>query len=393
MNHTEAIDDNNGHADNIIGILSYEAPQPQQHYKDEFLAWHKPRKQYVRHYQWSYEIKRLIQRNPPAEGLLKYLGLPGLDLLDLRHFHAAICEEQKVMLRFLGFNTSAKPQNSAQTELNISMDEVKHLLHVDSRSEVIGDNFSMLSNQNSLAFQKASEFGPYDVVNLDLCDGFGSHEPGALENTYYDAVNSLLALQSRSPNPWLLFLTTRTDKANINSTLLARLIEKYCSNLESSDAFREASREKFAIETKQAVASATGQSEGLLQVFLTGLCKWFLGLSLQHAPPTLVELRSAFGYRVLRDAQHEDLVSLALKFTPTAIPSNDPLRIATNTSNPPDEGLLATKALQKVASRIDADKKLNDDAALLQKMIDSTADLLSQARYDPIKYRSWAAMP
>lgn len=128
---------------------------------------------------------------------------------------------------------------------------------------------------------------------------------------------------------------------------------------------------------------------GLLPVFLTGLCKWFVGLALQHQPPTSVELRNVFGYRVDIDADHEDLISLAFKFTPTFIPAADPLELANQPVAAPDEGTLATRALKRVAKRIDADKRLADDAGLYQSMVDATAELLVLARYDVEAYKVW----
>lgn len=379
-----------GHADDIFQVDSYEAPMPSQA-KGDFLPWHRPRKQYVRHHQWCHEVAKLLKDKPPSEGTLKYLGLPGVDLLDLRHFHSAVCVEHGVKLRFLGFNTSARPRSDAQTELNVSLDEVKRLDNVDPLSDMIGDNFALVANQASIAFRRTRELGPYDVINLDLCDGFGAQEPGALANSYYDAVSSLLALQARGANPRLLFLTTRADKANVNEKVLQALINKYCANLEECASFKDASREHFAIETRDAVAQAVGEPGGLLHVFLTGLCKWFVAMALEHQPPTSVEVRSVFGYRVDKGSEHEDLVSLALRFTPTFAPAGDPVGLATQPAAKPDEGALATKALRRVAKRIDADRKLLEDAALMQSMTEATAYLLGLARYDVEKYKAWAA--
>lgn len=385
---SDAEPDDGNHADDIVELTAYEAPMPIAA-KGDFLPWHRPRKQYVRHHQWCHEVAKLITDKPPADGVLKYLGLPGVDLLDLRHFHAAVCEAKGVNLRFLGFNSSAQPQSKAHTELNISLDEVMRLPQVDPLSNVIGDNFARIANPKSIAFAKACELGPYDVINLDLCDGFGAQAPGTLDNSYYDAVNTLLSLQARTKAPWLLLLTTRADRPNINDKVLEALLGKYLANLTECPPFREASRDHFEIETKEALAAATGTPAGLLPVFLTGLCKWFVALALQHQPPTSVELRSAFGYRVEKGAEHEDLISLALKFTPTFAPARDALGLA----NPPaaglDEGAMATKALRRVAKRIDADKKLADDAELYQKMVDATVHLLGLARYDTEAYKVW----
>jgi hypothetical protein len=128
---------------------------------------------------------------------LKYLGLPGIDLLDLRYFHSQVCETRNINLRFLGFNSSAMPTSRGHTELNISLDEVRRLARVDPMSDVIRDNFTLVAKENSIACRKTRELGPYDVINLDLCDGFGAQSPGAVDHNYYDAVASLLALQAR----------------------------------------------------------------------------------------------------------------------------------------------------------------------------------------------------
>ena len=55
----------------------------------------------------------------------------------------------------------------------------------------------------------------------------------------------------------------------------------------------------------------------------------------------------------------------------------------------PDEGTLATRALKRVAKRVDVDKKLADDTPLHQSMADATAHLLGLARYDVEAYKAW----
>lgn len=374
-------------ADDIIEIASYEATLPRTR---EFLPWHLPRKQFVRQYQWCEQIGRLLDDAPLTDGPLKYMGLPGVDLLDLRHFHSAVCTVRNIGLRFLGFNSSASPANDAHTELNISLDEVRRLDGVDPMSDVIGDNFALLAKEDSLACRKTRELGPYDVINLDLCDGFGAQTPGGLDQTYYNAVSSLLTLQSRSIRPWLLLLTTRADRANVDDRVLQALLNKYTENLANCDPFRAASLEKFAIETVDALRAAADTDDGLLAIFLTGLCKWLLGLALAHQPPTSVELRSIIGYRVNRQAQHEDLISLAFRFTPTFVPAIDPIGLANQHVDAPNECTLATRVLKRVAKRVDADKKLDEAAELKQEMIEATAVLLELARYDGEAYRVWA---
>lgn len=383
-------DQEKGLADGIVETVTYEAPEPVL--KTDFLAWHRPRKQYVRHYQWCREIGRMIDAKPESYSILKYLGLPGTDLLDLRYFYDEICARRNITLRFLGFNTDACPNSKAQTELNLSLDEVRRLERIDPLSEVIGDNFSLIANTKSIARQTAYKLGPYDVVNLDLCDGFGARAPGMPNNmSYYNAVSHLFSLQARTAHPWLLLLTTRADKPNINEEVLQKLLKKYIENLNNCLLFRNASCEEFGIKTEKSLDAAIENPVGLLPVFLTSLCKWFIGLALAITPPISVELCSVVGYRVVRDAEQEDLISLALKFTPKHVPVPDPMGLANHPVEAPNECILSTRALKCVAKRIDVDKKLEGDPTLCQSMIDATANLLSLARYDPTAYRVWVA--
>ena len=161
MTDSPEADDNQSLADDIVTAVAYEAPLPMA---KEFLPWHRPRKQYVRQHQWCTQIKRLIQEHPLSDGTLKYLGLPGVDLLDIRHFHEDICKPDNVRFRFLGFNTNALSGSDAQIELNVSLDEIRKLSLVDEQSNVIGDSFALLANSKSIACQRAQELGPFDVI-------------------------------------------------------------------------------------------------------------------------------------------------------------------------------------------------------------------------------------
>ena len=375
-----------GHTDDIAAALVYEAPEPA---KRSFLPWHKPRKQYVRHYQWRAEIDSMLNEAPRPDSTLKYLGLPGTDLLDLRHLHAEVCEPRELGLRFLGFNSAAQPSSASQTEMNISLDEVRRLPRIDTRSEILGDDFVRLADERSIAWNKAISLGPYDVINLDLCDGFGATAPTAVDNTYYKAVGRLMALQARTPTSWLLLLTTRVGDRHVHPEVLDRLLGKYIENLETCRPFKERSRILFACDDDAGTRAAATGANHLLPLFLSGLCKWLLGLALGQQPPTTAELRDVIGYRVYGRAQHEDLVSIALRFTPTFQPAVDGTGLGNPALTVPDECGLSVGVLNRVAVREDADAILREDTALRGRMVDATAELLASARYDSRAYREW----
>lgn len=380
-------------SDNLVddifepGDYEAEAPEP----RNLFQAWHHPRKQYVREKQWCCYTKRIVRKFIQQGQTLKYLGLPGNDFLDLRQIHADICEELDIKLKFLGFNSGIRPNSTAHADTNISLDEVRRLRLVDHESDVILDDFKKIAVKESIAWDRTKKFGPFDVINLDLCDGFGASSPCSNTESYYDAINSLFSLQARRENPWVLFLTTRADKQNIDLAFLEKLIEIYVSNLDKHSDFLHASFEKFEVANEQdARSSIEGSPRGLSNLFLVGVCKWMLSIVLSQNPPTKLELESVLGYKVKHDSESPDLISLALKFTPTDDAQPDTFGIATKLSKPTyTEETLAIKALNKVSRLVDVDSILEENRDTLESMIILSSQLLEQSRYSADEYVKW----
>ena len=376
-------------SDDIIGVSEYSAEVPQ---KKEFLPWHRPRKQFVREMQWCDEIIKLVDEVLPENNILKYLGLPGDDLLDLRYFHEKICEPKNLRLRFLGFNNSATAISDNKTEFNISRDEVSKLDLVDPASDIIGDDICQLADMDSVAWNRATRLGPFDVINIDLCDGFGKVEPDPFVQTHYTALSNLLALQARRPHPWLLFLTTRCGSQHIHETVFSKLQELYQENLKSCGGFKEISEEKFSIASKEGIEAASKSEKGISDIFMVSLCKWIAKFLVGQAPPAKLEVKSVIGYKVYPKADHQDLVSIAIKIVPTLLPEGDPIGLATPSEllTKPNECEMALQVLKSVSGQINADDVLKVDNELRKKMIATTSDLLDAARYDVTSYAAWA---
>jgi hypothetical protein len=372
--------------DDMFPITAYEAPSRE---KKPFLPWHRPRKQFVRHLQWNKQIEALVNDGQLEQQTLRYLGLPGTDLLDIRHFHRTLCEPKGIVLRFLGFNTAAHPQNAGQTELNISLDEVRKLAKIDPRSDVIADDFCLLADDSSLAWDRARDVGPFDVINIDLCDGFATHQPGTLDNNHYNAVSKLMALQSGKKKPWLLFLTTRTGLQDINAEVLNTLIQKYRRNLAECDSFQQKSSTDFRIANDADLLREVKTPDGHLSVFLVALCKWMIGIGVGQQPPFKVSVASTLGYRVAPEATHNDLVSIAFRFDPTFAAAPDPMGLAKVGDAPPSECQLATATVRRVKNRKCVDTILRDDPATMSSMVDATAELLTLARYNKDEFFAW----
>lgn len=374
-------------SDGIFEAETYEAQKPT---KRDFLAWHKPRKQFVRHHQWCDQICRLLDDSPPEDGTLRYLGLPAADLLDLRYFHSQICEKKNVDLRFLGFNRGAQPRTDESIELNISLDEVRHLEKVDASSSVISDDFCKLADLESVAWNRTEATGPYDVINLDLCDGFAKGEPFTAEETMYGALNSLLSLQAKRKAPWLLLLTTRTTEEDIHDKVYKILLDTYLQNLTQCPSFQEESEKFYGISDDSTLSKALSVPNTHLDVFLISLCKWMQTIAMdQGATFQKIEVKSTIGYRVHEGAPHDDLVSMAIKFVPVLCGSKDRTGLSQVKITVPSECDSSVKILKRVKCRKSADEILANDQTLHDEMVNSSASLLALARYDIDAYREW----
>ena len=381
-------EDEGGFAEGILGRAEYAPTLPAA--GGAFKPWHKPRKQYVRDHQWRSEILSLLE-DSPSNGPLTYLGLPGSDLLDLRFFHSAFCSDGQLGLRFLGFNTDLALPGPQQTELSVSMDEVLRLDGVDQQSLVVPDDFACLSSDRSLGWKKAHDLGPFDVVNLDLCDGFAKGAPSIVPDTLYNAMLKLMALQARRPTPWLFLLTTRTDRDKVNGETLRRLLQLYGANVTSCTEFREASVAHLQVSDEPSMAAAAATPQGFLRLFMTGLCKWLAASALAHVPPTEAQVRSVIGYRVRSGARAVDLVSVAVRFTPTFRPVTDPTGLGTPGLPPDGECRAAVESLNQIVGLTDADQVLAEDPELFARMRDGSGHLLAQARYNRTEYEGWVA--
>ena len=351
----------------------------------EFKPWHKPRKQFVRSKQWSALLRRLYE-NRGARDPLRYLGLPGTDLIDLRYLHAQLCRDNDRQLCFLGFNTEAHRDNPAHIELNVSLDEVRRLSNVDPQSNVIHDDFRLVGNENSIAWSHTKQLGPFDVVNIDLCDGLASDPPQSDESVY-KALSQLVTIQVRNPNPWLLLVTTRIGRCVFDADAEERIIGHFRENVANCEGFAKECEQLLDLDVNS-IDPATCSEADLLNLMIVAIGKWLSKL-VQSQAPNRVVLASTQGYRVDPDASQEDLISLALRVEPVFAASPDPLSPTAPISE--DECTTAKAILRRSAHRLDVDNILDQQPDLREELIGETEQLLALARYDGEAYRQWLA--
>lgn len=370
----------------LFGVGAYEAAP---RLKKTFLPWHRPRKQFVRHKQWCEQIRMLIQDNTPENRVIKYLGLPGDDLLDLKYFHREICVPNGLGLRYLGFNNSAEATSAQNAELNISKDELNKMSNIDPGSDVIPDDICQIANKKSLAWQRSLAMCPFDVINIDLCDGFAKDPVAKFLYTHYEALSQLLTLQAKQKHPWLFFLTTRTSAGDIEAQVLDKLKSLYEKNLKECKAFFDKSKEHFSIIDEASLNTAITTGKGISDVFLVSLCKWIASILLGQIPPSKVGLKSVIGYTVASKALHPDLVSIVLKIEPNFTPNDDKLGLTAPKEAALNECDIASQIVHRVYKQVNADIILQNDPQLMGEMTEMSIKLLQEARYDVSGYRSW----
>jgi len=389
MNLTENLSEENqsSHTADIFGVNNYEADRS---VKKVFLPWHKPRKQYVRHEQWTVLIAELLEEDHEKE-TLKYLGLPGDDLLDLRYFHEKICQPKQVKLKYLGFNNGANSSLKGNPELNISLHEVNNLKYIDNSSLVIPDNFCQIANPNSIAWERSKKMGPYDIINIDLCDGFGKQPHDQFLDTHYNTLDQLMVMQARKSSPWLLFITTRTGPEHTDPGILSLLKAIYHNNLLECEEFLKASNSYYKITDQNSLDISATTPKGMSDIFLISLCKWIAKMGLIQNPQALVELKSTLGYRIKRNVEYEDLISLAIKITPTERRSIQVPGPATSIAESLNECEIALQVVHSINKLIDVDAILDTNTAIKEQMIEDSISLLMTARYDVSEYSKWAS--
>jgi hypothetical protein len=184
--------------------IEHEAPP----LKKEFKAWHKPRKQWIRQNQWRKGIADLIGCIRLDGRPLRYLSLPGEDMLDIRDL-SRFCETYQIRLRCLGFDEHMAKRES-RSQKNISRNEVSENLEVDS--VLLADNISVLKDLHSQGFRYVKSHGPFDVINLDLC---GSISCVSYPDNHQVLRNLCEFQVNHSREKWLLFLTTRAEYSQV----------------------------------------------------------------------------------------------------------------------------------------------------------------------------------
>ncbi|MBL9099448.1 MAG: hypothetical protein JNL82_00745 [Myxococcales bacterium] len=355
-----------------------------------FKPWHKPRKHYIRIYQWCVELRKLIAKLSLAGRSVSYLGLPGSDMLDIKTLHG-VCENAGVKLRYLGFNGAGG--NSDASETLISDNELRSqgwefIDHVSSR--VVFDSFERVAAPTSLARKALIEKASFDVVNLDLCNCIARRCAVRAESTL-SALKVLMDIQhARRGEPWLLFITTRTVRDGVDPELWARLCELVDRNLTNSEFHMIFGSVCLLASGKKFSESEVSLDKGVFsKSFVVALGKWILNVMKSG---WTVNLTSVMTYTVAQE-DGADMYSLSFWIERKSPPLSDSTGIAASPAPQcnldDDETRLACKMVEAVSAARDADRILATDQALNLKIRTKSSLMMEKARYDPELYGKW----
>lgn len=396
--------DSTGNASDLLDDFREEvgrpsAPATEVERKVHFWPWHKPRKQYVRQYQWCDGLERML-----ADGRwklngrsLSYLGLPGDDMLDIRSLHS-VCARHGIRLRYLGFN---EVREARTTESRLSHNELRSQAYgfIDAEnSQILLDALEGIVSPGSMSFKSLIDRAPYDIVNFDLCDSVAKSKPSVEESTV-QALRVILETQRETCSaPWLLFLTTRVNRDQVDATVRSTIGSLLDSNVSKSAKFRRI----FSTSLGRPQLGKFDAYQGRLtedyfsRSFVVGFCKWLVSLASSGAPKWVVRLESVRAYTI---ASPLDMYSLVFSFEKVSAPGRDQsgwtrdVRVTQRGAGKIeiDEIELACRAVEEVFSQeTNIDALLERDGKLAAAMLTETAQLLEQARYNGAAYHAWA---
>lgn len=380
----------------LVGRIARRAPveaPPQR----PFQPWHRPRKQWIRRYQWHDSLVEMLRDTHfPADGrIMRYLSLPGDDLLDVRVLREA-CEQAGVDLRFTGLN-SVGPGSARDVQLNIAESEVRGLARIHSGSAILRERFEAVANTGSLAFAEVRDGGPFHAVNIDLCDHIARRPQGEGQPTVIDALAEVIQLQlQHAMHPWLLFVTTRVAPGQIDAGNLAALIRAVTDNVAASNEFGQRTAALLRTEAEGLQAALADHNnlspQAYMNLFALGFGKWLLRfVGEAHPDRTLRMLPSCF-YAV--HPERPDMLSLGFRCDVRHAPARDRYElvgqhVAESIESEVDQ---AMRLLDATQGMFDLDIRLAGDPQLAEAVTVESADLLRSAHYDvdgDPGYRGW----
>jgi hypothetical protein len=392
------------------GIIPNSIPEHIRPKRTSFLPWHKVRKQYVREKQWNFLAKNCFKNNwrsdlqkyselEPQSSImhiknpLRFLTLPGSDLLDIQALWGGL-RELDCCISYLGFN-SGEGSKEPDTDVFIANNRVTSLEGVVPNSIVQKDRFETIASEKSQAYKSLKEYGPYHIVNLDLC---GTLFPNIENNVepLYNAIHALLNYQLREQTKsWLLFATTVVKPIAVDATKFNSICTPIKENAKTHKVFAEkieALFPKTALNIDGDGVNLNGLSSSqIVSFFGAAFGKVLLSMCHSANPKWGIVMRRSFSY-VVNEETDATMLSLAFEFVPTHSPPVDPTGMSKQSTvkvKVATEEECAINIIDMVRQIADVDDILENNEEVKILLRDSSAALLEDAGYNREAYLKW----
>ncbi len=368
----------------------------------EFQPWHKPRKQFIRAEQWLHHIKSIVDvlgMDSFKDGEpLRYLTLPGPDLLDVRMI-ADYCSSLDIRLKYTGFCFSTDSEERRLRQ-NISEFSLTHNDSIAVNSRVVRLKIQEILQKNSPAAIEMYKGGPFDVINIDACEPLandGANASGRLVDTIRGITEFQLGSRRK---PWLLFLTTPIQIESISAQSLDALHGQVLINAQNDHSFADEISKYFgeAKDLKSYLLEASKTTgDGLISVFSLGIAKWLIHLA-EQANFKVIKLKG-YSYSMFRKPPYDpNMVSLCFLFEPTKLDIQDNTGLTQNSSPTATTTLPLSnhiRALRKSMSIENLDITLRESPIKYEECAQQTKELLTRVGYsvddDKNGYDAWLA--
>jgi len=359
------------------------APEPL-----EFKPWHKPRKQYVRTEQWLKHVKGVVEKLGPqnfSDGEpLRYMTLPGPDLLDIRLI-AEFCSSRSIKLRYTGFCYSDENEERRLRQ-NVNEFSITHKDSVLESSRVVKSRLQEVGIKNSEASVAMLRGGPFDVVNIDACEPLASDDED-VSGRLVDAIRAITEYQLKHRRKsWILLLTTPIQIDSISERSLSALNGQVTENADKDADFSQELSQQFQQGENLAqflTRMSSTNGDGLLSIFSLGLAKWLIHLA-EQAHFKVIKL-DGFCYSMFKKPPYDpNMVSLCFLFQPQELQIQDNTGLTSNTGSPAvTTPPVSThiRALRKAFAIENLDKKLSKDLTLHDNMANQSKSLLREVGY------------
>ena len=380
---------NDGDDDHIDTSLPPEAPRLSSPEPLRFMPWHKPRKHFVRVEQWLRHIDGIVNKlgiETFADGEpLRYLTLPGPDLLDVRMV-AEYCSSKAIKLKYTGF-CHAGGSEERRLRQNVSQFSLTYKTSVVNSSRVVRSMLQDVGVKNSEAAVELQKGGPFDVINIDACEPLADHADDR-SGRLVDTIRSITEDQlKRRRKPWVLFLTTPIQADSISAQSMNALNGQVIQNTKNDGDFANELAKKFGEDEDLDAFLArmcAANGDGLLSVFSLGLSKWLIHLA-EQAKFKVVKLKG-FSYSMFRQEPFEpNMVSLCFLFEPVDIAISDNTGLTSNQKPVETEETPAMsthiRALKRAFNIENLDVKLPVDSEDYAKFAEESKSLLRVVGY------------